>query len=106
MRTNFTAAEIAEARRLLIELPEVRLADQRMGLAQLRHMGIPSLTNGGEPTVADLDALLDNGNIVIDSEGLARAGITPHPSGQIFRVAVGVSDNPVGSDWSAFDQRY
>lgn len=106
MRTTFTSAEIAEARRLLTQLPEVRLADQRMSLARLRHMGMPPLRDGGEPAVADLDALLDSGSLVIDDEGLARAGITPHPSGHIFRVAVGVTDDPVPADWSAFDQRY
>lgn len=105
MRTTFTSAEIGEARRLLTALPNARRAIQRMGVARLRHMGVPIGTDG-QPTLTDLDALLDNDAITVEDDGLARADITPHPSGQIFRVAVGVTDDPVPADWSAFDQRY
>jgi hypothetical protein len=105
MRTTFTSAEIAEARRLLTDLPDARRAVQRMSLARLRHMDVP-LANGGLPTATELDALLSSGAVRVDDDGLARANVTPNPSGQIFRVAVGVTDDPVPADWSAFDQRY
>lgn len=105
MRTTFTSAEIVEARQLLTALPDARRAVQRMSLARIRHMGLP-VGNGGLPTTTDLDGLLDDGAVRVDDGGLARASITPHASGHIFRVAVGVTEDPVPAGWSAFDQRY
>lgn len=105
MRSTFTSAEVAEARQLLLGLPAARRAVQRMNLARLRQMGMP-LASAGQPSVSDVEALLERGTIRIDDQGLARAAITPHFSGHIFRVAVGVTDDPVSEDFDAFEQRY
>lgn len=106
MRTTFTSSEIAEARRLLAVLPEARRGVQLMSLARLRHMGMTPLGGGGLTAIDDLEERLDGGSLSIDDDGLARAHVTPHPSDHIFRVAVGVTDDPVPAHWSAFDQRY
>jgi hypothetical protein len=73
-----------------------------MTAARLRHMGVPRAARDG---LAAFDALAASGAIrVVDGD--ARAPIAPHSSGNVFRVAVGVTGAPVSDDWSAFGQRH
>jgi len=76
-----------------------------MSLARMRHMQMP-LLSGALSAAPELEALLRSGAVIVDDAGLARASVTPHQSGQIFCVAVGVTEDPVSADWSAFDERY
>ena len=107
-RTTFTVSEAAEIRGLLDELPGVRRAVQRMSLARLRRRGLGiAAYPEARPTRAQFEDLVSSGALKIDENGdAARAVIQPHRSGNIFRVAVGVTDDPVPETWSAFDYRY
>lgn len=107
-RTTFTAAEAHEIRGLLDELPHARRAVQRMSIARLRRMelGIAAQPEA-RPTRAQFEGLVSSGALMIDVDGnAARAMIRPHLSGNVFRVAVGVTGHPVPETWDAFDQRY
>jgi hypothetical protein len=106
-RTTFTGDEASEVRGLLDALPHARLAVQRMTFARLRRLGL-ALDGPNKPllTRAEFDDLVLSGTLRVDSDDLARAIIEPHPSSNVFRVAVGVSDDPVDETWSAFDHRY
>jgi hypothetical protein len=108
MRTTFTSAEATEIRGLLSGLPQARLAVARMSRARLRRLGLGMVADPKpEPTLAEFESLVASGGLAIDEQGgTARAMTSPHPSGQIFKVAVGVTGNSVSADWSAFDQRY
>jgi hypothetical protein len=71
-------------------------------------MGLPFIDDPaiGLGAVA-LDDLVASGAVSIDRRGEStRARLEPHRSGNIFRVAVGVTGEPVDAGWSAFDQRY
>src|SRR4029077_5187128 len=51
--------------------------------------------------------LLSSGALKLEDDGdTATAKIRPHPSNRVFRVAVGVTGDPVGEDWNAFDERF
>jgi len=58
-----------------------------------------------QPALAQFEDLVSSGSLRIDQEA-ARAEIQPHPSGNVFRVAVGVTGDPIADDWDAFEQRY
>lgn len=89
---------------MLDAMPTARRSVRRMSTARLRHIGVqPS----ARTRRAEFDALVSSGALTIDQDGAtARALITPHPSGNIFRVAVGVTGDSVDEGWSTFDQRY
>jgi hypothetical protein len=78
-----------------------------MSLARLRHMQLGIATRASaRPTRAQFEALIGSGELRLDKSGdTAKAVIEPHPSGSVFRVAVGVTGWPVSENWSAFDQR-
>lgn len=57
-----------------------------------------------QPDLDRFEVLLQSGAISIDEGGAET--VHPHPSGNVFRVAVGVRGDSVAEDWSAFDQRY
>ena len=107
-RHTFSAAEAEEIRGLLHELSDERLAQRRVALARLRRIGFAaSGDDAGTLAAVDFDRLVQSGAVSIDvSSDSARARIQPHPSGRIFRVAVGVTGHPVDATWSAFDERY
>lgn len=107
-RRTFSAAEAEEVRGLLDELSEQRLPLRRVALARLRRIGFASGEDDADGLAAvDLDRLVQSGAISIDTnDGSARARVQQHPSGRIFRVAVGVTGQPVDAAWSAFDRRY
>jgi len=107
-RTTFNVAEADEIRGLLEELPDVRRAVQRMSIARLRRMGLGiAAGTHAAPSRAQFEDLVSTGTLTIaDGGDAARAIIKPHPSGNVFRVAVGVSDDPVEETWSAFEHRY
>jgi hypothetical protein len=98
---SVSSVEADEIRTLLPRLNDVRRAERHMARARLRRIGYPSAT---APSVADFDALVGAGEILIDQTGRAR--IEQHPSGRIFRVSAGVRGWPVEEDWSAFDERF
>jgi hypothetical protein len=107
-RTTFSVVEVEEIRGLLDELPNARRAVRRMSMARLRRMDV-GIAAGPEarPTRAQFEDLLSAGALSIDEEGgAARATIRPHPSGKLFRVAVGVTGRSIPEDWNAFEQRY
>ena len=107
-RTTFTAVEADEIRGLLDALPHARRAVQRMSMARLRRMGLDIAAGPGtRPTRQQFDDLLSSGALKVDEEGdMAKAMIRPHASSRVFRVAVGVTGDPVGADWSAFKERF
>ena len=107
-RTTFTAVEADEIRGLLDALPHARRAVQRMSLARLRRMELGiAVQPEARPTRAQFEGLVSSGALRIDEDGnAARAMIRPHPSGNVFRVAVGVSGHPVPETWDTFEQRY
>lgn len=103
-RAAFTGAEATEIRSLLDALPTAPPSVQRTSAARLRRLGVPAsaTTSRGE-----FEALVSSGALTIDySSRATQARITPHPSGRIFRVAVGVKRHPVPEDWNAFNERY
>jgi hypothetical protein len=103
-RTTFRPAEAAEIRSLLDAMPTARRSVRRMSTARLRRIGLPPSAGTGR---AEFDALVSSRALTIDQDGTTvRAVITPHPSGNIFRVAVGVTGDPVDERWSAFGERY
>ncbi len=107
-RTTFNMAEADEIRGLLDGLPHARRAVQRMNIARLRRMGM-SIAAEAEtaPTRAQFEDLVSSGELKVDEDrAAARALIQPHPSGNVFRVAVGVTGDSVSETWSAFDHRY
>jgi hypothetical protein len=104
-RRAFSITEAEEIRALLDQCADGALSERRMARARLRRMGASSLADGSSQTSADFDRLVDEGALSIHRDP-ARAHIEPHPSGNIFRVAVGVTGHPVDATWSAFDQRY
>jgi hypothetical protein len=108
VRTTFSAAEAEEIRSLLDGLAQARLALRRMNLARLRRMRLGiAMQPEGRPTRAEFEELLASGAVRIDASGEAtREVIRRHPSGNVFRVAVGVRGHPVPATWSASDQRY
>lgn len=105
---SFSAAEAGEIRVLLDGLAQGTLPEQRMERARLRRMGALSLADEGSSlTRADFERLVDSGAVSIGaSDELARTQVQQHPSGNIFRVAAGVTGHPIDADWSAFDNRY
>lgn len=107
-RTTFTAAEADEIRGLLDELPHARLAVQRMSKACMRRMGLEIAANPTMlPTRAQFEDLVASKALRIsEDKGAARAVIRPHPSGHVFRVAIGVTGHSIPSTWNAFEQRY
>lgn len=107
-RRAFSAAEADEVRRALRELSNERVPRRRMALARLRAIGFASHEDSAATLAAvDLDQLVRSGVVSITGDGSsARARVQRHPSGRIFRVAVGVTGEPVDATWSAFDQRY
>lgn len=107
-RTMFTASEADEIRGLLDDFADARRAVQRMSLARLRRIGLAiAAYPDARPTRAQFEDGVSSGALKIDENGdAARAVIQPHRSGNIFRVAVGVTDDPVPETWSAFDYRY
>ncbi len=107
-RTTFTAVEVGEIRGLLDELPDARRAVQRMSIARLRRMGLSIAAEAeAAPTRAQFEDLVTSGELQVDEDrAAARALIQPHPSGNVFRVAVGVTGDSVSETWSAFDHRY
>ncbi len=107
-RTTFTSSEAAEIRGLLDAFPQARKAVQRMAVARLRRMGLGIAAGpGAHPSRAEFEDLVSAGELWIDSDGgVAKAMIRPHASGNVFRVAVGVTGDSIEPDWSAFDQRY
>lgn len=98
---TISEVEAGEIRELIPQLGAARQADHHIAQARLRRIGYPSVD---APTLADFERLVDNGAIVVDRSGRAR--VEPHPSGRVFRVAVGVTGHPVESDWSAFSARF
>lgn len=98
---TISEVEASEIRELLAQLDAHRTADRHMARARLRRLRYPS---ADAPTSVDFERLVQDGAIVVDRSGRAR--IEPHRSGRVFRVAVGVTGDPVEPDWSAFDQRY
>lgn len=107
-RTTFTVTEVIEIRKLLDELPQARRAVQRMSVARLRRMGLGIAAGpNARPTRAEFEVLVSSGGLEIEKDGGAvKAMIRPHPSGNVFRVAVGVKGKSVPPSWSAFGQRY
>ncbi len=107
-RPTFSAAEAEEVRGLIHELFDKRLPQRRVALARLRRIGFAAREDDAATLAAvDFDGLVQSGAVSIDANGdSARARIQPHPSGRIFRVAVGVTGHPVDATWSAFDRRY
>ena len=106
-RTVFSSAERDEIRQLLGQLPSARRSVRRMSVARLRRMGLSSAGDApNQLTLAQFDQIVASGAVRIDDGGGARAVIYPHSSGRVFRVAVGVTEDPVEPTWSAFDQRY
>lgn len=106
-RTVFTMAETAEIRGLLDGIPDARLAVRRMSLARLRRMGLSlAAESEGLPSREQFEGLVSAGVLRISENGGARAVIQPHPSGNVFRVAVGVTGDSIPSTWDAFAQRY
>ncbi len=105
-RTRFSEAETAEIRGLLDQLPSARRAAQRLSMARLRRMGLSIAADPEvQPTRAQFEDLVSSGNLKVNQEA-ARAKILPHPSGNVFRVAVGVASDPISETWDAFEQRY
>ncbi len=105
-RTTFNMAEADEIRGLLDGLPHARRAVQRMNIARLRRMGV-SIGAEEAPTRTQFEDLVSSGELKVDEDRSAtRALIQPHPSGNVFRVAVGVTGDSVSETWSAFDHRY
>jgi hypothetical protein len=107
-RTAFTLAEAEEIRRLLDGLPEARRAVRRTSMARLRRMelGIAARPEM-RPTRARFEDLVSLGALRIDeADGTEGRRIQPHPSGKVFRVAVGVTGDSVPADWNAFEERY
>jgi hypothetical protein len=107
-RRTFSTAEADEIRTLLGDLAAGRRSEQRMARARLRRMGFVSPDDPPPRlTAADFDRLVHSGAVSIDVDGgSARAQIRQHGSGNIFRVAVGVTGESVTPTWSAFDERY
>jgi hypothetical protein len=107
-RRTFSSVEADEIRVLLGELTAERRAEQRIAAARLRRMGFFEVDEAPPRlTPSDFDALVDAGDLTVDVDGSsARAHIRQHASGNIFRVAVGVTGEPVDPTWSAFDERY
>lgn len=107
-RGTFNMAEADEIRGLLDELPHARRALQRMNIARLRRMGLSIAADAeAAPTRAQFEDLVSSGQLNVDEDrAAARALIRPHPSGNVFRVAVGVTGDSVSETWSAFDHRY
>jgi len=107
IRTTFTATEAAEIRGLLDELPLARRAVRRMSIARMRRMGL-EIASGEEanPSGRQFEDLISAGTLEIYEHEGARAVVRPHPSGNVFRVAVGVTGNSIPSTWDAFAQRY
>jgi hypothetical protein len=104
-RIAFTPAEVAEIRSLLGDLGDARRADQRIALARLRRMGLGIAQDSKtRPHRENFESLLKSEELRVD-EGAAEP-VGPHPSGNVFRVAVGVTGNSIPADWNAFDQRY
>ena len=56
------------------------------------------------PSRERFENLIAAGTLTIGERDVA--AISPHPSGHIFRVAVGVTGHSVSPDWDAFEQRY
>jgi hypothetical protein len=108
VRTTFTAAEADEIRGLLDELPGARNAVQRMSLARLRRMGLSiAAPPNGLPTRRQFDDLVSSHSLSVDEAGVTLgATVRPHPSGRVFRVAVGVTGDSVDEDWNAFEERF
>lgn len=107
-RRTFSTAEAEEVRRLIRELSDERVPQRRVALARLRRIGFASReVDAATLAAVDFDGLVQSGAVSIDADGgSARARIQQHPSGRIFRVAVGVTGDPVDASWSAFDERY
>lgn len=103
MRTVFSEREVAEVRALLALPATARRADRRMAAARLRRLDGPFDAMAGPDAI---DALIDSGRLRIDDRATVTDAIRPHPSGNVFRVAVGVTGSSVRSTWNAFDQRY
>lgn len=59
---------------------------------------------GAQPRREQFEQQVAAGELRVSEEG--RIKIEPHPSGNVFRVAVGVTSEPVPEGWSVFDQRY
>src|SRR4051812_42504815 len=96
----FTSAEATEIRELLDQLSASTKPERRMSAARLRHLGLPEVARQGG---AEFEVLLETGAIRIDDLGRTRARIESHPNhSRIFRVAVGVTGDPVESSWNAF----
>lgn len=108
-RRTFSATEADEIRTLLDGFAKSTQSHQRMARARLRRMGFlsPDDHSSLSLTAMDFDSLVASGARSLDVDGeSARAHVHPHPSGNIFRVAVGVTGDPVDATWSAFDRRY
>lgn len=107
-RTTFGTAEAEEIRGLLDGLPHRGLAVRRMGIARMRRMGLEIASDPTVlPTRSEFESLVSSGALRISGDGdSARAVIRPHPSGHVFRVAVGVTGDPIPPTWNAFEQRY
>lgn len=108
-RHTFSAAEAEEIRALLDPVfPDGTRSQRRLARARLRRMGFLSPEDEvSSLTAVDFDNLVASGAVSIDAPGVAaRALVHQHPSGNVFRVAKGVTGDPVDATWSAFDNRY
>lgn len=104
-RDTFTPAEVSQIRALLDGFPFPRRAEWRVAMARLRRMGLGIAGDPeARPTRRQFEDLLKAGALRIDEE--AKGVVLPHSSGNVFRVAVGVTGWPIAETWSAFDQRY
>jgi hypothetical protein len=104
-RNTFTPAEASEIRALLDVLLLSRRAERRIAMARLRRMGLGSAGNAEtRPTREQFEDSLNTGALSIDEEAVG--SVLSHPSGNVFRVAVGVTGQSIPETWSAFDQRY
>lgn len=103
-RREFTAAEVNEIRTLLDGFPYTRRASRRIAMARLRRLGLGIAAHPeARPSRRQFEELLSSGALKIDEA--ATATVQPQ-SANVFRVAVGVTGDPVPEAWSAFDQRF
>lgn len=102
--TTFTPRQAEEIRGLLDGKVDPRKASRRMNTARLRHMGVPQIAWTSK---AQFELLVDGGSLeIVEDETTARARIVRQPLGRVFRVAVGVTGDPVPAEWNAFNERY
>jgi hypothetical protein len=105
LRDAFTPAEVEEIRGLLDGLEGRRMAERRIAMARLRHMGLAIAAHAGNsPTLKQFEALLAGGELKSDPGAVGH--VQPKKIGDVFRVSVGVAEEPVGPDWNTFDHRF